>query len=259
MLRALVAMEDKAAVVWRTLPANRPPYRGREIEPPFSRGHARDAARPKSAAPARGESALCQVQPRASRLGLLLNAAFSGRAPSGKPGLPHDAGHAILAHGDTALSQLAVDAPAAAAALVPLEGLDDEHLEASIGPHAFLMGPISPLCPSRSSNLTHGLGSRRPGSFFSSSFSRSSSSTFFSGFTVSWSLLTLGEPLPGNASSPISSRSRAHLLSVESFMPSSSDRSLTVISPDRTTFAAETLNCLSYRFLLWVILNTFRP
>ena len=49
-----------------------------------------------------------------------------------------------------------------------------------------------------------------------------------------------------------------HLLSVEPFMPSSPDRSLTVIFPDRTTFAAETLNCLSYRFLLWVILNTFR-
>ena len=36
-----------------------------------------------------------------------------------------------------------------------------------------------------------------------------------------------------------------YLLSVESFMPSSPDRSLTVISPDRTTFAVETLNCLS--------------
>lgn len=54
------------------------------------------------------------------------------------------------------------------------------------------------------------------------------------------------------------SYSRAHLLSVESFMPSSSDRPLAVISPDRTTFAAEALNCLSYRFLHWVILNTFR-
>ena len=42
------------------------------------------------------------------------------------------------------------------------------------------------------------------------------------------------------------------------FMPSSSDRSLTVISPDRAAFSVETLNCLSYRFLLWVILNTFR-
>ena len=51
---------------------------------------------------------------------------FSGRAPSGKPELPHDAGHAILARGDAALSQLAVDAPVAAAALVPLGGLDGE-------------------------------------------------------------------------------------------------------------------------------------
>ena len=108
-------------------PANRPPYRvgrgllgdvpghrpahdlagegacrGREIGPSFSCGHACDAARPKPVAPARGESALCQVQPGASRLGLLLDAAFSGRAPSGKPGLPHDAGHAILARGDAA-------------------------------------------------------------------------------------------------------------------------------------------------------------
>ena len=44
----------------------------------------------------------------------------------------------------------------------------------------------------------------------------------------------LGEPFTGNASSPTSSYSQAHLLCVESFMPSSSDRSLTVISPDRT-------------------------
>ena len=141
-LRALAAMGDEAAVIWRTLPANRPPYRvgrgllgdapghrpahdlagegacrGREIGPPFSRGHACDAARPKPVAPARGESALCQVQPRASRLGLLLDAAFSGRAPSGKPGLPHDAGHALLAHGEAAFSRVAVDAPVAAEAL----------------------------------------------------------------------------------------------------------------------------------------------
>lgn len=93
----------------------------------------------------------------------------------------------------------------------------------------------------------------------SARFSRGSpGSTFFLGFTISWSLSIFGEPFPGNASSPISSYSRAHLLSVESFVPSSSDRSLTVISPDRTTFVAETLNCLSYRFLLWVVLNTFR-
>ena len=56
----------------------------------------------------------------------------------------------------------------------------------------------------------------------------------------------------------ISSHLQAHLLSVESFMPSSSDRSLAVISPDGTTFAAEALNRLSHRFLLWAILNTFR-
>ena len=89
-------------------------------------------------------------------------------------------------------------------------------------------------------------------------FSRSSSSTFFLSFAVSWSLLIFGDPFPGNASSHISSYSQAHLLSVESFMPSSSDRSLAVISPDRAAFAAEALNCLSYRFLLWVILDTFR-
>lgn len=62
----------------------------------------------------------------------------------------------------------------------------------------------------------------------------------------------------GERAAPIPSYSRARLLSVESFMPSSSDRPLTVISPDRITFAAEALSCLSYRFLLWVILNTFR-
>mgnify|MGYP006903052549 CR=1 FL=1 len=82
--------------------------------------------------------------------------------------------------------------------------------------------------------------------------------TFFLGFAISWSLSIFGEPFPGSASSPVSSYSQAHRHSVESFMPSSSDRSLTVISPDRTAFAAETLNCLSYRFLPWVILNTFR-
>ena len=52
-----------------------------------------------------------------------------GRALSGKPELPHDAEHALPAHGDAALSQLAVDAPVAVAALVPPEGLDDETLE----------------------------------------------------------------------------------------------------------------------------------
>ena len=153
-LRALVVMEDDAVVAWRTLPADRLPYRvdrdllgdalghrpahglagegvyrGREIEPPFACGHAGDVARPKPVAPARGESALCQVQPRASRLDLLLDAAFSGRAPSGEPGLLHDAGHALLAHGDAAFSRFAVDAPVAVAALVPLEGLDDEPFE----------------------------------------------------------------------------------------------------------------------------------
>lgn len=132
-------MEDEAAVVWRALPANRPPYRvgrgllgdapghrpahdlaregacrGREIGPPFSRGHARDAARPKPVAPARGESALRQVQPGVSRLGLLLDAVFSSRALSGKPELSHDMGHALLAHGDAAFSRFAVDAPVAA-------------------------------------------------------------------------------------------------------------------------------------------------
>ena len=71
-------------------------------------------------------------------------------------------------------------------------------------------------------------------------------------------MLIFGEPFPENASPPISSYSQAHLLSVESFMPSYPDRSLTVISLDGTTFAAEALNCLSHRFLLWVILNTFR-
>ena len=149
--RALAAMGDEATVVWRALPANLPPYRvdrdlpgdapghrpahdlagegachGREIEPPFSCGYACDVAHPKPVALARGESALCQVQPRVSRLGLLLDAVFSGRAPSGKPGLPHDAEHALLAHDDAVFSRFAADAPAAAAALVPLEGLDDE-------------------------------------------------------------------------------------------------------------------------------------
>ena len=133
MLRALVIMEDEAAVVWRALPADRLPYRvdrdllgdapghrpahglagegvyhGREMEPPFACGHAGDAARPKPVAPARGESALCQVQPRVSRLDLLLDAAFSGRALSGESELPHDAEHALPARGDGAFSRFAV-------------------------------------------------------------------------------------------------------------------------------------------------------
>ena len=62
----------------------------------------------------------------------------------------------------------------------------------------------------------------------------------------------------GERAAPIPSYSRARLLNVGSFMPSSSDRPLTVVSPDGTTFAAEALSCLPYRFLLWVILNTFR-
>lgn len=154
MLRALIVMEDEAAVVWRILPADRLPYRvdrdllgdapghrparglagegvyrGREIEPPFACGHVGDIAYPKPVAPARGESALCQVRPRVSRLDLLLDAAFSGRAPSGEPGLLHDAGRAPLARGDAAFPRFAVDAPVAVAALVPLEGLDGEPFE----------------------------------------------------------------------------------------------------------------------------------
>lgn len=150
MLRALAVMEDEA-VVWRTLPADRMPYRvdrglpgdapghrpahglagegvchGREIEPPFSCGHAGDVARPKPVALAHGESALHQVQPRVSRLDLPLDAVLSGRALSGKSELPHDAKHAPPAHGDAAFPQLAVDAPVAVAALVPPEGPDDE-------------------------------------------------------------------------------------------------------------------------------------
>ena len=147
MLRALAVMGDEAAVVWRALPANRPPYRvdrgllgdalgrrpardlagegvyhGCEIEPPFACGYVGDIAHPKSVALAHGESALYQVQPRVSRLDLLLDAAFSGRALSGESELLHDMEHALLAHGDAAFSQFAVDAPVAVAALVPMEG-----------------------------------------------------------------------------------------------------------------------------------------
>ena len=222
---------DEAAAVWRALPANRPPYRvdrdplgdalghrpahelagegachGREVEPPFSRGHACDAVRPKPAAPARGESALYQVQPRASRLDLLLDAAFSGRAPSGKPGLPHDAGHALLAHGDAAFSQFAIDAPAAAAALVPLEGPDDdpERLSPYLGvgflPAEMLVetgfrGFHRPACLLDGADLApmpfkelepHAWPwLKKARKFFSVSLSRSSPSTFFSGFMIS--------------------------------------------------------------------------
>lgn len=151
VLRALIVMEDEAAVIWRTLPADRllhrvdrdllgdalghrpahdlageGVYHGCEIEPPFSCGYVGDVAHPKPVALAHGESALYQVQPRVSRLDLLLDAVFSGRALSGKSELLHDAEHALLAHDDAAFSQFAVDAPVAVTALVPLEGLDDE-------------------------------------------------------------------------------------------------------------------------------------
>ena len=154
MLRALAVMEDEAAVVRWALPADRLPHRvdrdllgdapghrpahglagegvchGRETGPPFSCGYVGDVARPKPVAPARGEGALRQVQPRVSRLGLPLDAVLPGRAPSSKSELPHDAEHALPAHGDAASSQLAVDAPVAVTALVPLEGLDGEPLE----------------------------------------------------------------------------------------------------------------------------------
>lgn len=144
-------MEDEAAVIWRALPADRllhrvdrdllgdalghrpahdlageGVYHGCEIEPPFSCGYVGDVAHPKPVALAHGESALYQVQPRISRLDLLLDAVFSGRTLSGKSELLHDAEHALLAHDDAAFSQFAVDAPVAVTALVPLEGLDDE-------------------------------------------------------------------------------------------------------------------------------------
>ena len=297
MPRALVAMEDEAAVVWRALPADRPPYRadrdlpgdapghrpardlagegacrGCEIEPPFSCGHAGDAARPKPVSPAHGESALYQVRPRVSRLGPLPNAVLSGRALSGKPELPHGAERALLAHGDAAFSQLAVDAPVAAAAPAPLEGLDDEPFErlplypgvgsppAEIPVETGSRGFHRPACVLDGADLApmpfEELEPRawpwleKARRFFSIPLPRPGSSAFFLSLTISQSLSIFGEPFPGNASSPISSHSRAHLPSVESFMPSSSDRSLTVVSPDRTTFAAEALNCLSYRLFM---------
>ena len=232
VLSALVVMEDEAAVAWRALPSNRLPYRvdrdllgdalghrpacdlagegvyrGCEIEPPFSRGHACDAAHPKPVALAHGESALYQVRPRVSRLDLLPDAAFSGRALSGKPGLLHDAEHALLAHGDAAFSQFAVDAPVAVAALVPMEGLDDEPFERlSLYPGVGLLpgeilaetgfrGFHQPACLLDGADLAPMLFEeleprawpwlKKARKFFSISFSRSSSSTFFLSFTIS--------------------------------------------------------------------------
>ena len=104
--------------------------RGREIEPPFSRGHRQAMPPTQSLLRSPTEKARSTRYDRGSpRLALLPDAAFSGRALSGKPGLLHDAEHALLAHGDAAFSQFAVDAPVAVAALVPMEGLDDEPFE----------------------------------------------------------------------------------------------------------------------------------
>lgn len=66
---------------------------------------------------------------RGPRLDPLPDAVLPGRALSGKPELPHGAERAPPAHGDAALSQFAADAPAAVAALVPMEGLGDEPFE----------------------------------------------------------------------------------------------------------------------------------
>ena len=70
---------------------------------------------------------------------------------------------------------------------------------------------------------------------------RSSSSTLLRSFAISWSLLILGLPLPGEALPPISLRSQDHLLSVESLMPGSSESSRAVILSERIAFAAEIL------------------
>lgn len=78
--------------------------------------------------------------------------------------------------------------------------------------------------------------------FFSIPFSRSSFPAFFLGLMISRSLLILGLSLPGKAASPISSRSHAHRPGAGSLISGSSESSRT---PERTTFAAAILNCLS--------------
>ena len=182
-------------------------YHGRETGPPFPCGHAGDAAHPKPIAPAHGESALHQAQPRVSRLDLLLDAVFSGRALSGKPELPHDAEHALLAHGDAAFPQLAVDAPVAVTALVPLEGLGNGPLE-RLSPYPGVGFPPAeilvetgfrdfhqPTCLLDGADPAPMLFEepephawswlKKAGKFFSVSFSRSSPSTFFLSFAIS--------------------------------------------------------------------------
>ena len=105
-------------------------YHGCEIEPPKLCRYVGDVAHQSLLRPPRGESALYQVSRGSPGSTLLLDAVFSGRALSGEPGLLHDMEHALLARGDAAFSRFAVDAPVAVAALVPMEGFDDEPLRA---------------------------------------------------------------------------------------------------------------------------------
>lgn len=78
--------------------------------------------------------------------------------------------------------------------------------------------------------------------FFSIPFSRSSFPAFFLSLMISRSLLILGLSLPGKAASLISSHSHAHRPGAGSLISGSSESSRT---PERTTFAAAILNCLS--------------
>ena len=60
--RALAVMEDEAAVVWRTLPANRPPYRVDRGLPGDAPGH-----RPAHDLPAERVDRGCEVEPSLAR------------------------------------------------------------------------------------------------------------------------------------------------------------------------------------------------
>lgn len=151
---ALAAMEDEASII-RGIPSScslldsidgdlpgdpvrhRPAdrlaregvYRGRQAKPALSGRHAGYASNPEPAPLVHGEDAFDEVQARVARLRPLCDPMPPGRPFGDDPWLPHDMQHALPARDDAAAAQFLVDAPAAAAALMPAERIDDEPFE----------------------------------------------------------------------------------------------------------------------------------
>lgn len=104
-------------------------YRGRQAKPALSGRHAGHASSPEPVPLAHGEDAFDEVRARVARLNLLCDPMPPGRPFGGDPWLPHDMRHALPARDDAAAAQFSVDAPAAAAALMPAGRIDGEPFE----------------------------------------------------------------------------------------------------------------------------------